>query len=788
MAGLPIVSCSPSKKKASTPKVTDPTSAPTEPKARFWEQLRLGPNHPHPVRQLGEDSSGGLWMISGSEVYYWDAESKLWQTTDIEGKTLLDGFHGNRDSGLHLIKKADKSYANIPVQKSSVKVGAVLLLNGGKSEEVAEFHYNGSYWRAGFHVIGKDHFLNWTQNSLRIYSFNKESGTCEWVEQSANLPQHSTHLYRGDGMIALISTDSVYVINAENQVRVFGLKMTPQSDPTKMAMWGGHTLVIGNMQKKFVGMDLRTGETTELTNFNETLAKSKSMLSGVWSMPDGSVRIQVFDLDRKCNVFLHAKPGGELQELKQAAGLQISQYAGKKFAHDSRGALWEINAIGVHKIEGDDVLQFDHRLDGSPPEGHSILCDNRNIVYVGGPHGVVFAYNLGTSLGGDSPYTPPKTIKPGNPLWQQFFKNDRTNRVWQVDDMIIRDSPDVAQGVVAHNASDGKERFRLSLGEPYPDNSLWVGASTTQGQLLVFNKTNAITVDSTNGKILHAIKVFRDLRIPPIPMKDGFLIADGRHAGTLSRYKSDGYRLWTTPRLTRYVQMAPSECYTMLLVQTESDNDGSRETVAFDGHADALLWKKQFKGKGSGIIFMPDPLTCIDVGGSKVIARETISGDEKWSHNMIAGASNSHPMVHPKLPLIYLTHNDGTVTCLDSDTGRLAWTTKLPVSIRNGGRQLETPRDANTLLMLKERLVVFGEDLMLYVLDAEHGTLLHRIQLVEDELEMSNRLPYFMINSGPWVVGERLIFTFGRKRDMRIGIKAFDIKDLLVTETDAEQH
>lgn len=741
-------------------------------KARDWECFPQPSGRAGLVCDIAEDSKGRIWIMSGSEMCYWDASAKKWSGNTVSAYSEVNKFFGGPKTGLYATQKIppveDKTKPD-PIPK-----GNVLLLDSGDPTPVTQFIYDHDGSTPGFHVLGPNRFLNWCKGKIRIYANGK------WTAYKTDIHQYGPILLEGGGQVTLLHNRKLYSIQADNKVKVIRIDPKIMAKPERYAMLGKRTVVVfERLQSVVQAFDIRTGKRVELKHVNALIAGR--IVRALDSTPDGCLWVSVDASGETYPIIIRIAPDGAASMFEQAAGPEWP-FKSSCTTIDADGTYWGITRNSVLRMRDGNIKQFDSRTDGSPTEtcanykgndGSGLFCDSKGIIYVGGQAGKLYAYNQGESLTGAPPFQAVETAELSQPAWRV---DHSIAKAWHIGDTILY-TQHFKPAVTAVSASTGKPLFTMNLEGQHDPNNIWVDDSEEPGRFIICTRDKIFTLDAKSGEILATAITTHDNRIPPIGVLGGYIVPKGSKGETIVRMKSDGTQIWE--RKLDGVPHAPAtERLSLLIVQTYESIHGV-QTVAIDGETGEPVWAKITKGRGMGVVFMKDATNMVEVNSyifpnaTEIICRESISGEPLWTYDAKGGMCYQGPCLDPATDRIYSCLTDGSILCLNGKNGELAWKSTLPASPAIGNGLYSSASDFHVMFLLNDKLAVVGSDGMLYLLDAKSGRLLRRVKILEDIIQNGIRIETQILASGPWLINDLLIIP------SRDHLRAYPLEDIL---------
>lgn len=737
---------------------------------RYWECFPVTPGRASLVHNIAEDSKGRIWIMNGFSTHYWNATNKEWVSTTVEGSHHINKFYGGPETGLYATQKY-KPVEEKPKTKPILK-GDVVQLDAGDPKIVTQFIYDYEGGTPGFHVLGRDRFLNWCNGKIRIYAKGK------WTSYKADLHQYGPTLLQGDGFVSLVYKHKMYVVGADNKIK--GIKLDPKiiGKSQRYFMLGKQTAVVFEDGKSSVrAFHIRSGKEVELKKVNAMIQGGR--IQSLDSTPDGCLWISVDIHNVENPKIIRVAPDGTPSVFEQSMGPEwpFKQMCTKI---DAEGSYWCITPKSVLHMRDGQIKQFDSRADGSPAgtaanykgnDGSSIFCDSRGIIYVGGETGQLFAYNRGESLTGATPFKPVKTVELGDPLWKVDVS---ISNAWYVDGMIFY-SQHFQRTITAINATDGKPLFTLKLEREDDSKDLWVQDSAEPGRILVTTREKILTVDAKSGEILATVVTKHNNPTPPIGIEGGHIVPRGYEGDTIVKLKNDGTQVWER-KLSDRPHLQPTERIGLLIVQLRG-HSSSGGTVALDSDTGEIIWENKSNDLGQGLVFLKDPSHMVELNnstitGTTLVCRESITGKTVWTYSVKSSMSHQAPIVDTATDRIYFSLSNGGVHCVDGKDGKLVWNSSISATPARSSTGYISAADFHGMVLLKDKIAVVGTDGNLYLLDSDNGSLLRRFKILEDIVVNGMMTGTQYLASGPWVREGNLIIP-SRNQIRAYPLKAF---------------
>ena len=258
------------------------------------------------------------------------------------------------------------------------------------------------------------------------------------------------------------------------------------------------------------------------------------------------------------------------------------------------------------------------------------------------------------------------------------------------------------------NALNAKGDLRWSF---VCDEPIFSTAAVSQsGVVYVGCDDDTLRAFTTDGILRFTYRITHDMDSSPVIGDGGVLYVggDGLHA-----VSSGGKRQWKA-LLNGHASSAPSIRSDGSVVITSHDD----RVYAFDPEGNGL-WAYGASAPLYGTAAVLSNDSVVFGTGDGMVIRLTPKGGLKWKQS-VGGAVRGGVAVSPAQTSLFIGSENGAVTSLDAQTGKIQWT------LQTGG-----PIRATPMLDSEGRLYVGSWDHHLYAIESELGKILWRMNLGE---------------------------------------------------------
>jgi len=694
---------------------------------------------------VGVDAKGGVWVLAGSGVYWWDGEEfRRAPEGRIRAGAYITKLYGGPRNGLYTTQQGDG------------RSGEVYRLKGGQATHVTSFHYARSHDYPRFRVSRDGRFLNWDTDRLRVYSDQ------QWTEVPAEIPQARPPIFDDGENLYLYGKGVLYAIGPKGAIKKTRLDGLSEKDWRLGTAWGtGRAIFLRRGHPGVRAYDLRTGQAVSADAISSCLGDRP--LRYAFSDPRGDAWIVASDRELGATVAFRATPDGGTGLVRELVGLpwynvNHDRYPGRVlFASD--GALWvAFPKVGLVRYSRGEVKRFDFRRDGSPLYCQMFAEGPDGTIYVGGDE-VLYAYRKGSPERQPWSDLPPLLELP-EPMWRYAPGTGQwLNKAWCVGDRVLTTTRRERE-IVALRAHDGSKDFVLPVGR-YASGTNWICPGTTPDKALLARHDEVLELDLQSGRATSVLKYKRSHVVDPVRVGPDYVLPDGRRVRSISRVNPEGDKVWSC-RLPGYVMTHAAVFGSFLVLQTRGGSYGGQATCGIDLDTGKMLWRDTVDAYGCGAGFGDDAVFCVEGNcwlhyqstAGWLIAREPWTGKRLWEYRRKDTMLWQCPIVDRATNRVYAAFDDGAVVCLEGKTGSVRWETVLPYepfSLANDHPRWPSIRLAGKLVCVMDRFAI------LYFIDADRGTVWSRVDLNDDgsgDLAVSGMASPIAM---PWIVAGQLI-------------------------------
>ena len=736
--------------------------------AGYWEKLPYLPGRAEYTSDIGLEPGDVLWVIAGNSIAYWDGQRfRRPGNAELGLGPSVCRFIGGRDRGLYVAARGSEEHR-----------GEIYRLSDGRALHVADFQYENAGTAPPLYVSKSGRLFNWGKDFV---AFHTGDG---WERsQAVTRPLHVHVFDTGEG-VYFYCDRKLYGVDADGRVTAQDVPVELPDDTAserasvKGALWGRDKAILLKYGGSGVfGFDLPAGRPVDVGRINHAMENGR--VYDLFRTADGSVWVLFADPQLGRYVFCRITPEGDASLVTSAAGFGWNNHQFRQSPQivlsASDGSLWFGRYHkGILRYQDGGFFEFDGSGGLSLSSCISLLEDSRGRIYAHSPRGV-YIFHPGTTPA-DAVATTRKPTILKEVAWKHLPASGHSlARAWRVGNSVCFTTTH-EDGVWILDAATGKQRAKL----PIDRSTLryaWVVPGRRPGEMLLSVRGRIAVVDVQTGETGERTNYPLDLRIGPVPLDDGYLVARGARDGYLVRIDRAGRELWEC-RLPGHVRLHPAVYGSFVVVQTRD----SGSTTAVDLNTGQRLWSERTRGHGCGVAFGDDAAFVVEAeyrlapeaadGG--LICREPKTGERRWDYRR-TGTISHRPVVELRSGRVLAVFDRALVVCLDGREGRQLWEAHLPENPRPAGAWFYDPYWA-ALALHDGRLMVVDRNNVVHFLDVDSGRFAASVALTTafgcDGKTMAPAKTLAM----PWIEGDNLIATTTR------GVAAYRIQERLQRE------
>jgi len=743
--------------KRGTPPAVKVPAPPEAAPNRQWERFPMPGKRAAPISHVGLDKNHGLWVVAGGDCHYWDKTRKDWVTTPIsvaEGvrqRETLTQLQGTPETGLYLTQKSDKSGGE----------GHVYRLLDGKARRITTFRGNGLRREVNLYVSSDGRLLNWHREKLRIHAHG------EWTERDVKLRVGFGSFLEHQGKIYVLSERNAYVIDREN---------------TLTRLTSGKRDYRRVQREQFWGSDNSTVEERERAHFISCLSDGSVPMEAVrrafklhfcyplLPMPDGSALALGAVSGSQNGGLYRVWPDSRARAIADTKGIgwlrPRFQAQPRSMLVEPGGSVWFAHGrAGAFHLLGGRIHTFSPQIDGSPCQASEIVRGPDGVLYVVGD-GRLYAYNLGQTVTGGPPPRRLPLSPLGNRIWNARLEEGfEVKAAWPAGKLAAlftgkRGTNTVHRLQVVELAS-GEERFTLDVPlNGGPIHTAYSGARPDE--LVVAGWHRIATLDAMTGKTIRSLD---HTSIPGTihsvdPVRNGGSLV---RADSLICLDRNNQSIWSRRQASGFRSVPPGTNNGMVIVQPESPRKPGSMVEALDLASGKVIWSQPSGISGCGAVLTGDD--DIVEGGNRttdgaaaacLTLRNGKDGTVRWEYVRPGTRLTHAPVIDQVADRVYAYLNDGTVLCLEGDSGNVIWETMLP---RAPTRLIpgRAGRPGPSLLLRPGTLSAIDHAGGLTLLNPADGKALARFAMAEDILCDGRRVGQADLVAAPWLADGMLV-------------------------------
>ncbi|MEM7316219.1 MAG: PQQ-binding-like beta-propeller repeat protein, partial [Planctomycetota bacterium] len=524
-------------------------------------------------------------------------------------------------------------------------------------------------------------------------------------------------------------------------------------------LWGkNRMLAIPRYDRYLFGCDLETGEALELTELNQQL--KDVTIEQIRARRDGSVWLFVSDKRYGPCRIIELSREGKLRPIEHAVGLgQPTLTRGGSFIESTDHATWISLRDSIVKITDENLVTYGqdtgYQLGGCDlvlTADGSLFCCN----------GSAYCYTQDPQLLALSP-APRRPIQ-SDVVWNVAPERRRIfDAAFKSRESLVVTRKRNPQLVL--DLSTGKQLSNFDLGDN-PRDSLphipWLFQGAGSRPMLATGK-KIYSLDAQSQEITHSQSLSHDYRIAPVETEQGMLIVPKSRGREMQLIDSDGQLLWTAA-LPGYIRGQLAVNAKQVIVQTRGSRYGGQATTALDITTGKQLWSEVIDAYGNGATNGTKNVPFVESAywmspnenRGWVIGRRP-DGSRAWTFE-VDSLQPVIPIVDTNNLRVFGIFVDGTVVCLEAESGKELWRHQLPEALPDCGMVGSYGASFPIHQFRDGLLLVVDRNLVLNILDGSQGKELARIQLGSTASGLSPSAKRMI--AAPWVTDSLIVTAY----------------------------